>query len=84
VGGFEEKWLRGRAPDLTQLLHEPDASSLADFGTSYSVVKEMRIVPFGLHDITQLVVAAAAPLLPLAFTRFSVEEVATRLIQILF
>ena len=84
VGGFEEKWLRGRAPDVTQLLREPDASSLADFGTSYSVVKEMRIVPFGLHDITQLVVAAVAPLLPLALTRLSLEEVATRLIQILF
>ena len=84
VGGFEEKWIRGGASDVTQLLREPDASSLADFGTSYSVVKEMRIVPFGLHDIAQLVAATAAPLLPLTLTAFSLEEVATRLVEILF
>jgi hypothetical protein len=82
VFGFEEKWLRGGAPDLGELLGAADIQSLADLGNSYSVVKEMRIVPFGIHDITQLAAAAAMPLLPLTLTIFSLEELLTRLVKI--
>jgi len=82
VFGFEEKWLRGGAPDDSELLGAADIQSLADLGNSYSVVKEMRIVPFGVHDIVQLAAAAATPLLPLALTVISLEELLTRLIKI--
>jgi hypothetical protein len=82
VFGFEEKWLRGGAPDDSELLGAADIQSLADLGNSYSVVKEMRIVPFGVHDIAQLAAAAAAPLLPLTLTIFSLEELLTRLVKI--
>jgi len=44
----------------------------------------MRIVPFGVHDITRLVGVTAAPLVPLALTVISFEELVTRLIKILF
>jgi hypothetical protein len=84
VFGFEEKWMRGGAPETSELLGTADLQSLADLGNSYSVVREMRIVPFGLEDITRLAGATAAPLLPLALTIFSLEELLIRLIKFIF
>jgi hypothetical protein len=83
VFGFEEKWIRGGAPDPGELLGTGDIQSLADLGNSYAIVREMRIVPFGLKDIAQLAAATAAPLLPLTLTMFSLEEALTRLAKIL-
>lgn len=84
VFGFEEKWIRGDNLESSELLGSGDIQSLADLGNSYSVVGDMRIVPFGIYDITRLAAATAAPLLPLTLTIFSLEEVVTRLIKILF
>jgi hypothetical protein len=44
----------------------------------------MRLVPFGKADIIELVVAAATPLLPLALTMFSAEELVGRLFRLFF
>ena len=83
VLGFERKWLRGAAPNAGEPLTE-DIQGLADLGTSFSVVRGMRLVPFALDDVTFLVGATVLPLLPLALTRFSPEEVLVGLIKILF
>jgi hypothetical protein len=82
VFGFEEKWIRDGGPETSELLGTGDIQSLADLGNSYSAVREMRIVPFGLEDIVRLVVATAAPLLPLTLTVFSVEELLAQLVKI--
>jgi len=82
VFGFEEKWIRGGPPDMTELLGTGDIQSLADLGNSYSVIGEMRVVPFGMSDMLRLMGATAAPLVPLTLTIFSLEEVVTRLIKI--
>jgi hypothetical protein len=84
VFGFEEKWIRGGAPEAGELLGTGDLQSLADLGNSYAVVRDMRIVPFGIYDITRLAAATAAPLLPLTLTIFSFEELLTRLFKVLF
>jgi hypothetical protein len=84
VFGFEDKWIRGGAPSVEELLGSGDIQSLADLGNSYSVVREMRLVPFGLEDVTRLAVATAAPLLPLTLTIISLEELLTRLIKFIF
>ncbi len=83
VFGFEEKWIRGSAPDMDELLGTGDIQSLADLGNSYSVVSDMRLVPFSMTDVARLAGATAAPLIPLTLTTFSVEEVLTRLFKIL-
>jgi hypothetical protein len=44
----------------------------------------MRLVPFGLKDVIALAIAAAAPFLPLVLTVFSFEEIAARLIKVIF
>jgi hypothetical protein len=44
----------------------------------------MRPVPFGLDDISHLALATAAPLAPLLLTIFSLDELITRLVKIVF
>jgi hypothetical protein len=82
VQGFQEKWIHERAFSEDELLGSGDIQSLADLGNSFTVVQEMRLVPFGLKDAARL--AAATPLIPLGLTIFSLEELVTRLIKILF
>jgi hypothetical protein len=84
VEGFEQKWVLGRLNEREQLLGSPDIQSLADLGNSYNLVREMRVVPFGIPDITRLAVATAAPLLPLLLSVFSMEELVLRLAKMLF
>jgi len=48
------------------------------------MVRQMRLVPFGMEDITRLAAATAAPLLPLSLTIYSAGEVLKRLIRIAF
>jgi hypothetical protein len=84
VFGFEEKWIRGSAPETNELLGTGDLQSLADLANSYSVVRAMRIVPFGLEEITRLAAVTAAPLLPLMLLTFSAEELLNRLLKTLF
>jgi hypothetical protein len=84
VFGFEEKWIRRGAPDTADLLGSGDIQSLADLGNSYSVIRDMRVVPFGIRDVARLAAATAAPLLPLALTVVSFDELVTRLIKVVF
>jgi hypothetical protein len=83
VEDFDQKWLRGGAKDEA-ILGTGDIQSLADLGNSYTVVREMRVVPFALNDVILLVVATAMPILPLLLTILPLEELVSRLIKILF
>jgi hypothetical protein len=83
VAAFEEKWILRKETD-EQLLGSADLQSLADLDGSYSIIREMRVVPFGVQDISRLVVVTALPLLPLALTIFSLEELVMRLLKIVF
>jgi hypothetical protein len=84
VERFERKWTSGDPAPAEDLLGAADIQSLADLGNSYSLVREMRPVPFGLDDMTRLAIATAAPLLPLLLTIFSPEELMMRVIKVLF
>jgi hypothetical protein len=81
---FEEKWLHSTAPETSELLGTPDIQSLSDLANSYSVAHSMRIVLFGLDDITKLAAVTAAPVLPLMLTMFSLGEILTYLMKVLF
>jgi hypothetical protein len=83
VAAFEDKWLHRRGTE-EQLLGTADLQSLSDLAGSYSIIREMNLVPFGLQDISRLVVVTALPLLPLTLTIFSFEELVMRLLKIVF
>jgi len=84
VNSFERKWVLGDPTPSEELLGTADIQSLADLDSSYGIVREMRLVPFGLQDISQLAVATAAPFLPLLLTVFSPEELFMRIINVVF
>ena len=83
VEGFDHKWVREALPSA-ELLGTADIQSLADLGNSYEVIREMRVVPFGLQDISRLAIATAAPLSPLLLTIFSFEELMIRIFKVIF
>jgi hypothetical protein len=82
VERFEQKWIPRDPGASEELLGAADIQSLADLGSSYALVREMRSVPFGLEDISRLAAATAAPLLPLLLTIFSPEELIVRFIKV--
>jgi len=81
---FDEKWVRGGAPADEQLLGSGDIQSLADLGNSFSVVREMRIVPVKRDDVIRLAVATLLPIVPLALTMMSFEDLLKTLFGVLF
>jgi hypothetical protein len=83
VFGFERKWTPSSAPGTGEL-HADDIQGLADLGNSYSAVRGMRLVPFGLEDVTFLAATTVVPLLPLVLTKFSPEQLLVGLVKILF
>jgi hypothetical protein len=83
VEGFDEKWITGNPPEGETLLGTGDIQSLADIGNSYTVVSQMRIVPFSTSDILFLAAMVLAPLLPLLLFVFSIEELLDSVLKIL-
>jgi hypothetical protein len=81
VTEFDEKWLHGGAKGET-LLGAADIQSLADLANGYSVVRQMRSVPFGFDEVKAMVAVAAAPMLPLLLTIMPLEDLLHRLIKV--
>ncbi len=81
---FDRKWLRGGAPPEEPLIGSADIQSLADLGNSYEVVKGMKWAPFTLQTVLQLAVTTLVPVVPLALTMISLEELLMRLLKIVF
>jgi hypothetical protein len=83
VDEFEQKWLRGGAPFDEQLVGSGDIQSLNDLAGSFEVVQSMRPFPFGKTVVLQTAIAALLPVLPLALTMISLEDMIKRLLGIL-
>jgi hypothetical protein len=84
VGEFHEKWIEGRAPPDEALLGSADIQSLADLGNSYDIVRETRLVPFSMKDVSRLAAIVAIPFLPLLLTIFSLDDFAMYVIKAIF
>jgi hypothetical protein len=84
VENFDQKWVRNDRIPTDELLGAADIQSLADLGNSYGLVREMRVVPFGLEDISRMVIATALPLLPLLLTIFSAEDLLAKIVSVIF
>ena len=61
---FEQKWIQEPRGAGETLLGNPDASSLADLGSSFTVVRQMRLVPIDKPTLIALAVSAALPMVP--------------------
>ena len=83
VREFDTKWLRGGAPPDEPLVGSGDVQSLADLANSFDVVKTMHIAPVTRDALLRLVAATLAPVVPLALTMMSLEELLKRLFGML-
>jgi hypothetical protein len=84
VREFDTKWLRGGAPTEESLVGSGDIQSLADLSNSFEVVRTMRIAPVTTEALLRLVVATLVPLVPLALTMMSLEDLLKQLIGLVF
>jgi AcrR family transcriptional regulator len=84
VREFDAKWLRGGAPPDEPLVGSGDVQSLADLANSFDVVKTMRIAPITRDALVRLAGATLAPVVPLALTMMSLEELLKKLFGMLF
>jgi hypothetical protein len=84
VRAFDAKWLRGGAPADEPFVGSADIQSLADLTNSFEVVKTMRIAPITRDAFLRLVVATVAPVVPLALTMMSFEDLVKELFGMLF
>jgi hypothetical protein len=85
VREFESKWLCGRAATANEpLVGSADIQSLADLRNGFETVKTMRVAPITRDALVDLVAATVAPILPLALTMMSFEDLLKTLYGILF
>jgi hypothetical protein len=85
VREFDSKWMRGQAATANEpLVGSADIQSLADLDNSFEIVKTMRVAPITRDALVGLVVATLAPVVPLALTMMSLEELLKTLFGILF
>jgi hypothetical protein len=84
VREFDEKWLRNGGSKDEPLVGSADIQSLADLANSFDVVKTMRIAPITKDAILRLAAAVLLPIVPLALTMMSVEELLKRLFGLVF
>jgi hypothetical protein len=61
-----------------------DIQSLADLANSFEVVRGMQIAPITRDAVLRLVAATLVPIVPLALTMMSLEELVKTLFGILF
>jgi hypothetical protein len=84
VREFDQKWLRGGAPDEEPLIGSADVQSLADLGNSFEVIKTMRSAPITRDAVLLLAGTTLAPIVPLALTMMSLEDLLKQLFGMLF
>jgi hypothetical protein len=85
VREFDSKWVHGGAVTVNEpLVGSADIQSLADLDNSFEIVKTMRVAPITRDALVGLVVATLAPVVPLALTMMSLEELLKTLFGILF
>jgi hypothetical protein len=80
---FETKWIHRKHPPEEVILGNPDASSLADLGSSFTVIREMSIVPIDKNTLIRLTIAAVLPMLPVVLFATPANEVIRAVLEML-
>jgi hypothetical protein len=81
---FEQRWMRSPDHDKMPILGPGDISSLADYDTAYSIIRQIKAVPFNRDMLLQLVWATLAPFAPLVFTMIPLEDLLDRVLKTIF
>ncbi|WP_213308730.1 hypothetical protein [Paraburkholderia sacchari] len=84
VREFDAKWLRGDSSGGEPLVGSADIQSLADLANSFDVIRTMRIAPITKDAVVRLAAAVLVPIVPLALTMMSLEDLLKRLFGLVF
>lgn len=84
VRDFDAKWVRGAGGADEPMLGSGDVQSLADLGTSFTIIQDMRSVPVTRQAMVQLAVATVTPIAPLVLTLMPLEDLLRKLLGIVF
>jgi len=84
VDAFRAKWIVEQAPAGERLLGSPDIQSLADLHSSYDVVASVRLLPVGVPTLLRTATAVLLPFVPLSLVSVPIDELATRVLKLLF
>jgi hypothetical protein len=72
VRRFRERWIA--KPIDPDFLGTSDIQSLSDMMNSFSIVEKMRLFPFGLRQLIEILIATLAPLAPLILTEVPLRK----------
>jgi len=71
---FDTKWVSRKTSTDEPLLGSADIQSLADLANSFSIVRNMRVVPIGKKLLISFGIAALIPILPLLLLKYPITE----------
>jgi hypothetical protein len=74
---FHVRWIVEQRRD--DLLGATDIQSLADLGTSYDVIRRMRLVPIGARAVAIVVTVVVIPMIPLVLLEVPLTELVRKL-----
>lgn len=77
---FDQRWREGGHG----FLDTTDASAMADFGSDYGFVRQLRTFPLGLHQLMASTLLLASPFVPLGLTQISLAELLEKLVDMAF
>jgi hypothetical protein len=81
---FDAKWTQDGNGTRESILGSPDPSSLADFVSSYNVVRDLKFIPIDRKLVLQVAAEAAAPLAVVWIVATPAERIVAGLIKMLF
>lgn len=80
---FDQRWIQKECSPDEVILGHPDPSSLADLGSSFTIVQQMRIIPIDKQALVILALAAALPMVPVVVLATPVDELVHLVLKML-
>jgi hypothetical protein len=80
---FDRKWIQQEKQPDEVMLGNPDASSLVDLGSSFTVIKQMGIVPIDKQTLIALGLAAALPMILVALYATPADDLVRLVLKML-
>ncbi|MES2791493.1 MAG: hypothetical protein V4719_17885 [Planctomycetota bacterium] len=81
---FDEKWIKQpQEKNQEQLLGSSDVQSLADIATAYEHAEQMRLMPVDTKALAVFAVAALLPMVPLIGTAIPLQDILSKLGELL-
>jgi len=78
---FDEKWLAKEHEPVSPGIADP--SSMADFNSSFDMVKNMKTLPFDIKIMVSTIIFAILPMLPLLAFEYNIVDLLLKVLKML-